>query len=114
MQIGLLGPGRDAGDRVGVAPFVDPAGFVDAVEVGREPVVLLLRQRVELVVVTLCARECQSHPDGGGGVGAVQHVFDPVLLGDPAALSVERMVAVESGGDQLSRVSPEGTRSPAN
>ena len=49
---------------------------------------LLLRDRVELVVVAAGAAERQAEPDRGRGVDAVGDVLDAVLLVDDAALGV--------------------------
>src|SRR5262249_43512016 len=76
------------------------------VEQGEDAVVLLLRDRVELVVVALAAVEREPEPDGAGG-------RDPVVDGVPAelqrvgpALLVQHRVAMEAGRDFLVQVRP--------
>src|SRR5207253_11161115 len=75
----------------------------DAVEEGEETVVILLRQRIELVVVALAAAQRQAQKCGGRRVDPVVDVDGRVLLRDRAAFEINRMVAVETGGDLLVR-----------
>ena len=77
------------------------AAFGDVVEVGVDLVELLLRDRVELVVVAAGAPQGQPHPHRAGRRHAIYHVLDQELLGDDAALAVLAVVAVEGGGDLL-------------
>jgi len=99
-----LGVGRKIEDRENLAAAAATAGAAglrhlveDVVE--REVVGLL--ERVELVVVAARAIEGQAEPDGGGGLDAVEDVFDARLLGDAAALAVEHVVAVKTTRDFL-------------
>jgi hypothetical protein len=71
------------------------------VEKGPEPVILLLGQRVVLVVVAAAAVEGEPQPDRPGGLGHVHHVVDTILFRDAAALTVDRVVAQETGGEFL-------------
>ena len=71
------------------------------VEERRQRVELLLRDRVELVVVADRAAGGQAEPDLRDGLGAVAGVEDEVLLGDRAALVGRDVAAVEAGGDLL-------------
>src|SRR5438477_1961849 len=66
---------------------------------GEHPVVVLLREGVELVAVALRAGESGPEPDGGGGVDAVHERLVARLLDVDPALLVEQRVAVEAGGD---------------
>ena len=91
----------DSFDGVRVAAAIDRTRLGDRVEVRRELVVLLLRERVVLVIVTPAAADGQAEPHGAGRLDSVEDVLDARLLGDPAALAVERMVAVKARRDLL-------------
>src|SRR5262245_27883258 len=72
---------RRRGDpRRGVAVIAGATVFGDAVEVGVELVILTLRQWIELVVVAARAAHSQAKEERGGGVHAINHVLDRVLL----------------------------------
>ena len=101
VELFLLVAGRRLDERRRVAELDRPAVLGDVVEEGEEPVEVLLRDRVELVVVAAGAAEGQAQPDGRRGVDAIDDVLDGVLLGDDAALGVAAMVAVEAGRDLL-------------
>ena len=75
----------------------------DGVEEGEELVELLLRDRIVLVAVAARAAHGQAHPGGGRGFDAVDHVFDQILFGNRAALEVDHVVAIETGGDLVVR-----------
>jgi hypothetical protein len=67
----------------------------DVLEEAEELVVLALRDRVVLVVVAAGALHRQAEEHGRGGVNAVGHVLDAVLLRDDPALGVMDLVAEE-------------------
>ena len=71
------------------------------VEERRQRVELLLRERVELVVVADRAAGGQAEPDLRRRLGAVAGVEDEVFLVDRAALVGRDVAAVEAGGDLL-------------
>ena len=85
--------------RVHVLEALAPLGNV--VEVRHDLVELLLRDRVELVVVAAGAPQGQAHPDGAGGRHPVDAVLGEELVDHDAALAVQAVVAVERGGDAL-------------
>ena len=85
----------DHRSRVAVARLIASVG-VD-VEVGVKLVVLLLRNRIVLVVVTLGTFHRQAQPDIGGRLDTVDIVLDAVLLLDQPALVSRAVVAVEAG-----------------
>ena len=112
-QLGLLldRRRRDERRRVDVLERLAPLGNV--VEVGQDLVELLLRERVELVVVAAGATERQAEPDRRRRLDAVYRVLDEELVDDDAPLAVLAVVAVEGGGDALP-AGPPGSRSPAS
>ena len=71
------------------------------VEEGGQRVELLLRERIELVIVADGAAGGQAEPDLAGGLGAVAGVEHEVLLVDRAAFVGRDVAAVEAGGDAL-------------
>ena len=77
--------------------------FVDAVEEGREGVVVGLRDGVELVAMALRAAQRHAEPGGTHGVHAIQHVVDAGFLGVTAAFAVGHVVALEAGRELLLR-----------
>ena len=77
------------------------AGLVDAVEVGRQAVVVALRNRVELVVVTLRAAERQTEPQRAYCVCSVEDVVDARFFFVPTALTVCHVVAMKARGEPL-------------
>ena len=77
------------------------AVLVDAVEEGRERVVVGLRDGVELVGMALRAAERQAEPGRAHGVHAIQYVIDARFLGVAAALAVGHVVALEAGRELL-------------
>ena len=88
-------------ERRGVAVFVIAPAIRHVIEVREEPVKLLLRERVVLVVVAPGAAQSQSQPDRGGGLDAVDSVLDLVLVRIRAVLGIAAMVAIEARGDVL-------------
>ena len=93
----------------------DPLGFVVVVEEGEEPVVLFLRDRVELVVVALGTRDGQSEDGLAERVHAVEHGVHPELLGIDTPLLVEHRIPQKAGRDDLilRRVRAAGRRRSA-
>ena len=75
--------------------------LVDAVEEGGERVVVVDRDRIELVGMALRAAEGQSEPGGTHGVHAVEDVIDAGFLGVAAALAVGHVITMEAGGELL-------------
>ena len=91
--------GGDEGRRVDVLERLPPLG--DVVEVGQDLVELLLRDRVELVIVAAGAAQRQAEPDRRRRLHPVDRVLDEELVDDDAAFAVLAVVAVEGGGDAL-------------
>ena len=107
-QLGEVRLGRRGDERRRVevlerlrAQAAQVAALGDVVEVGVDLVELLLRDRVELVVVAARAAQRQPHPHRARRRHPIDHVLDQELLGDDAALAVLAVVAVEGGGDSL-------------
>ncbi len=71
------------------------------VEEGEDPVVVLHRQRVVLVVMALGAADRQSEEDVPQGVGPLHRVLESRLLVDRSALVRGHVTPVESACDQL-------------
>ena len=90
-----LRPGEVVGDAV---PF-DLQRRV--VEVGEQPVVVLLRERVVLVVVALHTLHRGAEPDRAGRVDAVDHLVGAVLFRIDARLDVAGRQPVKAGGNLL-------------
>ena len=84
--------------RRAVAVVGAEASFGDVVEEGEEPVEIFLLNRVVLVVVT--TRACQGKPQEHGPhrLHSIRHVLNDPFSRDGAALGVDAMVAVETGG----------------
>ena len=95
----LAGGGGDQGRAVHVLEALAPLG--DVVEVRHDLVELLLRDRIELVVVAARAAQGQAHPHRAGGRHAVDAVLGEELVDDDAALAVQAVVAVERGRHAL-------------
>ena len=76
-------------------------GFINAVEVGRQAVVIVLRNRVELVVVTLRAAQRESQKNRARRIHAVKHVVDSRLFLITPALAVVHVVAVKTRRQNL-------------
>ena len=79
------------------------AGLRQLIEDVIECIVVLLRNRVVLVIVTPGAGKREPEPHRRGRLDAVEHVLDSSLLGDPAALAVEHVVAVKPARELLRR-----------
>ena len=101
VQLRLLRVGGRRHQRRGVHVLEALAPLRDVVEVGHDLVELLLRDRVELVVVAAGAPQGQPHPDGAGGRHPVDAVLGEELVDHDAALAVQAVVAVERGRDAL-------------
>ena len=87
--------------QVGFGGSAGLAVFVDAVEEGAERVVVVDRDRVELVRVALRAAEGQPEPGRAHGVHAVEDVVDAGFLRVAAALAVGHVITMEAGGELL-------------
>ena len=73
----------------------------DLVEEGHERVVVFLLERVVFVVVTAVAGHGEAEPCGGGCVDTVEEADIALFFGDCAAFTIEHVVAVETGGDEV-------------
>ena len=71
------------------------------VEKPQQAVVVLVRDGIEFVCVTLRATDGEPEPHGAGGVDAVHRRLDAKLLRVGTALLVDQRVAVEGAGDEL-------------
>ena len=71
------------------------------VEEGKELVVLLHRDGVVLVVVTLRALHRETHPDVGGGLDTVCDILDAEFFGEGASFIAGGVISVEAGGHLL-------------
>ena len=91
--------GLDHGNSIPSAPGLAVFGHV--IEEREQPVVVLLRDRVELVVVAAGALERQSEPSHAERTDSVRHVLDAVLLLDDPALGINHVIPIESGCDAL-------------
>ena len=91
----LGAPGQDFGRR-----RLD-ARLVGVVEKGKQPVILDLRNRVELVIVALRAAKRQAEHHLARRGDAVKNRVDAELLLIHTALGVDLRVAVKPGGDAL-------------
>ncbi len=65
------------------------------------PVILFLRERIELVVVALRALDGEAENAFADGVHAVEHRLHAELLGIDAAFLVDHRVAQKAGGHDL-------------
>ena len=90
---------RNLRRRVAVAGLHSLVGRL--IEEGKKLIVFLLRNRVELVRVTLAALHRQPQPDVGRGLDAVDDILDAILLGDRPALVGRAVIAIEPGGNLL-------------
>ena len=75
--------------------------LLDIVEVREKLVVLLLRERIEFVIVATGAAERETEPHGSGSLGAVGNVLYAKLLVNRTPFGGRAMVPIESGGDDL-------------
>ena len=75
--------------------------FIDAVEIGHEAEEVVLRNRVELVVVAAGATDGHAQDRRAISAHAIHGIFHKPLLPNGASLVVDPMVAVERGGDLL-------------
>ena len=94
---GMLGLVRQEG-------FGAAAGLtvlVDAVEEGREGVVVGLGDGVEFMGVALRAAQGHAQPGGAHGVHSVEDVVDAGFLGITTAFAVGHVVALEAGRELL-------------
>ena len=107
------GVGREGRAGIDAAVAVQSAVF-QRVEEREELVVLLLRDRIELVVVALGAAERQAEDALAERLDAVGVVVGQVLFRDGAAFVRDHIVALEAGGDELRARCGSGSRSPAS
>ena len=98
--LAVLGQRREIGAHLTGQRRVD-IDFVGVVEEREKAVVVLLRDRVELVVVALRAADGQAHPNRADGAGAVDDFFEAELFDLDASLAILKRVAVEARGDFL-------------
>ena len=77
--------------------------FVVVIQKGIELVILLLRDGIEFVIVTLGAGNRQSQPRAAHGIDAIDHRLDPELLRFDAAFHVHHGIAKESRGNSRIR-----------
>src|SRR5260370_6563145 len=85
-----------------VAVVPDEALLVrNLIEVGKQPVKILLEYRVIFVIVAAGAAGGQAHPYGGSRLRPVRHILDPIFLGDDAAFSSRALIAIKAGRDAL-------------
>ena len=87
--------------------------LVGVVQEGEHPVILFLRERVELVAVALGALDRQPEDALADRVHAVEHRLHAELLGIDAPFLVDHRVAQEAGGHELVLRRRPGSRSPA-
>ena len=76
-------------------------GLRRVVEERGKLVELLLRERIELVVVADGAAGRQPHPDRRRGLGTIPRIEDEVFLSDDAPLVRRHVAAVEAAGDPV-------------
>ncbi len=91
-----FGPPLQLGRRVG-----RDRGLVVVVQEGEQPVILFLRQRVELVAVALGTLNRQAEDAFADRVHPVEHRFHPELFGIDATFLVDHRVPQVAGGDLL-------------
>ncbi len=87
--------------QVGLGGGAGLAVLVDAVEEGGERVVVVDRDRIELMRVALRAAEGQPEPGGAHGVHAVEDVIDAGFFRVAAAFAVGHVIAMEAGRELL-------------
>ena len=104
-QCGLLGIKRDV-VQLGVGQF--ERGLILIVEDGEHSEILLVRNRIELVVVALRAGDGQPEERRAGGRQPVHDRLDAELLLVDAALLVDLRIAMKAGGDRGVRVLGDG------
>ena len=75
--------------------------FGHTVEGVEQRVVVGLSHRIVFMVVALGAGHREAEPRRARRVDPVEEVVEPLLLGNRAALAVQKMVAIEAAGDLL-------------
>ena len=98
---GAVGGARHQQDRRRVGDVAVHHLLRRVAEEGAERVEVLLRDRVELVIVASGAAHGQAEPDGAHGLGAILGVDFGVFLVDDAAFVGGDVAALEAGGDEL-------------
>ena len=101
LAFGLLVHERQRGRGRGVGEERIETGLVDVLEQGEEPVVVLLLDRIELVIVAARAFKGKAEKGRGERLHAVAHVLHAVLFLHAAALAFLLVQAVEGGGQDL-------------
>ena len=96
----LRGLGRlDPRHRVSFPPVEASLGH--RVEEGEKAVVLPLRDRIELVVVTTGAADRQAQEQHRGGLHPIGHILHAIFFRDGSPLEIDHVVAGKTGGDLL-------------
>ena len=99
---GLLDPAPCVGlPAVAVGRRDRPLGLIRVVEQRHQGEVVGVRERVELVRVTLRARGRQPQPCRAGGAHPIDHRQIPKLERVDSPLLVDHRVAMEAGGDDV-------------
>src|SRR6266545_4105000 len=93
--------GRRLEHRRRVPPAAVKAILRHIVEEGVELIILLLRDGIVLMVVTLSAGGRQAEPDSACGIDAIDNVVVVILRRNGAALEVDHVIAIEAAGDLL-------------
>ena len=81
--------------------FIGAVGVLRVIEESHEFEVFLLGNGIVLVSVTLGTRHRSAHPNGHGGVGAIDDGRVAKLFVAGAAFIIGHRVPMERGGDQL-------------
>src|SRR5579859_3194378 len=74
---------------------------LNVVKKSEKPVVVLLSERIEFMIVALSAAQGETHPNRSRRIGAIDQRIPAILFVVHAAFLIEHGVAVESSGDQL-------------
>ena len=96
----------------GVAFIAIQSTLRHRVEESEEAIKILLRDRVEFVVVAARAAHGEAQEGGGGGADAIDHVLDVILSGDGADFTVIMWLRLKPEAIFWSMVAL-GSRSPA-
>ena len=87
--------------RTRIAEIANHSGFGNAVEVGEELVILLVRDRIVFMAVATRAPDGQAHKHCRSRVYAIHDVFDVIFRRNNAAFGIRAMIAIESRSDAL-------------
>ena len=100
--LGLGHPCPDRADLFDLGRRVDGgAGLVGVVEEGEQAVVLIVRERIELVAVALGALGRDPEHRLAEAVNPIEHLHHPELLRNDRSFLVEHAVAQKTGGHDL-------------